>query len=158
MKVDFLNKLFNLKGKNVLITGVLGQLGKELSRVYVATGSNVIGVDTISNYKKVDKSGNMEYMFMDITDKKFVNKGFMYIYKKYGKLDILINNAGVSVFEPFEERDEESFDRVMDVNLKGTFFCIQKYFEFLKKYDHSGNIVNIASLYGVVCPDFRIYT
>ena len=76
---------------------------------------------------------------------------FKNIFKKYNQIDILINNAGVSVFEPFEERNEERFDWVMNVNLKGTFNCIQKY---VANYDSinqkQGCIINIASMYGLI--------
>ena len=84
---------------------------------------------------------------------------FENIFKKYGKIDILINNAGVSVFELFEKRKEKSLDFVMDVNLKGTFFCIQAYVNLFDKYkSKKGSIINVASFYGVISPDFRIYT
>lgn len=70
----------------------------------------------------------------------------------------MIANAGVSVFEPYLERPELSIDLVMDVNLKGTLFCIQKFIKHRKKVGGRGAIVNIGSHYGVVSPDPRIYT
>ena len=72
---------------------------------------------------------------------------------------MLINNAGASTFATFEERSEEDFDWVMGVNLKGTFLCIQSYVDLFDKYKlKNGSIINIGSLYGVISPDFRIYT
>ena len=62
-----------------------------------------------------------------------------------------------STFESFEDRSEKSFDWVSDVNLKGTFFCIQEYVKNQKEIGRSGNIINIASVYGIVSPDPRIY-
>lgn len=157
MSKDFLSTLFNLKSKVVLVTGATGQLGKEICKVYINAGSYVIGVDKQLNSKKKVKADNVEYIAMDITDKKSVVNTFLHVYSKFKKLDVLINNAGVSVFEPFQKRCEGSFDLVMDVNLKGTFFCIQAYADCLRKKKQAGNIVNIASIYGVVSPDFRIY-
>ena len=69
-----------------------------------------------------------------------------------------MNNAGVSVFEPFEKRKEEAFDWVMDVNLKGSFNCIKSYVKlFDENNTDKGSIINIASIYGLISPDFRIY-
>jgi gluconate 5-dehydrogenase len=62
----------------------------------------------------------------------------------------------VSTFEPFQERTEKSFNWVFDVNLKGTFLCINEYYKYQKKYK-KGNIINIASIYGLISPDPRIY-
>ena len=70
-----------------------------------------------------------------------------------------MNNAGVSTFEPFEDRPVESFDWVMNVNLKGTFLCIQSYVHVFDKFRlKRGSIVNIGSVFGIVSPDFRNYT
>lgn len=130
MKRDYLDRLFNLKEKTVLVTGATGQLGNEICRAYLDVGSNVIGADSRLDKKRMHKSRSIEYVHMDIADRRSVSDVFRYIYSEYGALDILINNAGVSIFEPFEERTEEQFDWVMDVNLKGTFFCIQTYAQF----------------------------
>lgn len=158
MNKNFLNNLFNLKDKVVLVTGATGQLGSEICKAYINVGSRVIGADKALNPKKIIKSDNLQYLTMDISNKKSVTDAFAHIYSKFAKLDILVNNAGVNVFEPFEERSEEGFDWVMDVNLKGTFFCIQTYVNYIKLKRHKGNIVNLASIYGLVSPDFRIYT
>ncbi|NQT07141.1 MAG: SDR family oxidoreductase [Candidatus Omnitrophica bacterium] len=158
MNKDFIKELFNLHKKNVLVTGATGQLGNEICAAFVGAGAYVIGTDKDLDKKGQVESKNCEYLKMDITDKASVIKTFKEIYARLGKIDILVNNAGVSVFEPFAERPEESFDWVMDVNLKGTFFCIQAYAKHLKDAKSKGNIVNIASIYGILSPDYRIYT
>jgi len=152
----YLERLFRLNDKVVVITGATGQLGKAFCEAFYRTGSKTIGLDKdISR----DMVNGVDYYQLDITDKAQIGDVFLNIVEKYGGLDILVNNAGVSTFEPFEERPEESFDWVMDVNLKGTFFCIQEYVDLYDKYDsNSGSIVNIGSTFGVVSPDFRNYT
>jgi NAD(P)-dependent dehydrogenase (short-subunit alcohol dehydrogenase family) len=153
-----LARLFNLSGKTVLITGATGQLGFEMCKTYNALGCNVIGIDNNINHDQKVKSRNCEYFLVDIgKGKDELRKGFEDIFKKYPTIDILINNAGVSCFEPFEVRPEESFDWVMDVNLKGTFFCIQEYANHSIANTHKGTIVNIGSVYGIISPDHRIY-
>jgi len=154
----FLNGLFNLKGKTVLVTGATGQLGSEICQAYVKTGARVLGTDKELNHSKLIASDNIEYEKMDISKMKSVAKIFKKIYSSYGGLDILVNNAGVNTFEPFEDRPGDSFKWVMDVNLKGTFLCVQAYIKLAKEKKSKGCIINIGSIYGVISPDFRIYT
>jgi NAD(P)-dependent dehydrogenase (short-subunit alcohol dehydrogenase family) len=153
---NFLNNLFKLEGKRVLMTGASGQLGRELCIAYHNAGCVVLGMDI--------NAGNNDLSFLrfykaDITKKEEVERVMSEIFFNYHGLDILINNAGVSTFEPFETRSQDQFDFVMDVNLKGTFWCIQAFVNEADKCNqNSGMIVNIASFYGVISPDFRIYT
>ena len=155
---NYFDKLFNLKGKVVVVTGATGQLGYELCKGFRNSGSKVFGIDKMLNNQKMLRSEDCSYFELDILKKESVSDTFSNIYDQHKSIDILINNAGVSCFEPFEERSEESFDWVMDTNLKGTFFCIQEYAKRARKKDHSGSIVNIASMYGSISPDPRIYT
>jgi len=158
MQNDYLSKLYGFEGKIALVTGATGQLGREICRGFVDAGLEVIGVDKNLNDNKMIGSAQAEYIHTDIADKESVTNLFEQVYDKYGRLDVLINNAGVSVFEPYEKRPEKSFDWVMDVNLKGTFFCIQEYSKRARQRKHKGSIVNIGSMYGIISPDFRIYT
>ncbi len=152
--MGYLDSLFGLEGKTVLITGVNGQLGSVLRKAFTNSGCRVFGFD-VGNH--AEKTGN-DVFKCDIRDKSQVKEAFDAITARVGVIDILVNNAGVSVFEPFENRPESSIDWVMDVNLKGTFFCIQ---EYVCQYDNaggnSGSIINIGSIFGTVSPDFRNY-
>ena len=153
---NYLEDLFGLADKTVLITGASGQLGKVLCQGFLDAGSKVIGVDLIIDDSKIIQDGKISYYPLDITVKQSVKNLFAKLYKKYNSVDVLINNAGVSTFEPFEDRSEELFDWVLNVNLKGTFLCIQEFFR-RQKNQGKGNIVNIASVYGLISPDPRIY-
>jgi len=156
---NYLNKFFNLKDKVVLVTGATGQLGYAICQAFEQSGAIVIGCDKEINKDKVVQSKNCHYQSLDIVNKQNVIDLVREIYCDYGQIDVLINNAGVSCFEPFKERPEESFDWVMDVNLKGTFFCTQAYCNDFIHHNQSslGSIVNIGSIYGVISPDPRIY-
>lgn len=165
MTKNYLEDLFNLTNKTVLITGAAGQLGKELCKAYLNCNAKVFATDLSINMLKKNLydlksvfSSSIFFYKIDITKKHSIEKTIEKIFSEHKDIDILINNAGVSVFEPFCERTEKSFDQVMDVNLKGTFFCIQKYANELIKRKEEGVIVNIASIYGLISPDFRIYT
>ena len=154
--MNFIEQLFNLKNKVVVVTGANGQLGTTFCRAFKDTDSKVIGIDYNIDNNRVD---GVEYFKANITKKDEISDVFMKIMRKYGAFDILVNNAGVSTFEPFDLRLEEKIDWVMDVNLKGSFFCIQNYVNLFDEYKlKGGSIINIASLYGLISPDFRIYT
>lgn len=155
MKDDFLSSLYGLEGKVAVITGAIGQLGRAFCEAFLSGGCRVIGTDIRAGKSNL---ASIDYRTMDITSKESVSKTFEQVYERYGRIDILVNNAGVSTFEPFETREEKSFDWVMDVNLKGTFFCIQAYTNlFDKNHLQNGAIINIGSMYGMISPDFRIY-
>lgn len=153
--MSYIENLFNLKDKVVLVTGACGQLGSAICSSFIDSGAKVVGTDI----KLSGESDEIDMRVLDITNKSEVENTFKSVSNQYGSIDVLINNAGVSTFEEFEERPEESFDWVMNVNLKGTFFCIQSYvntFDYQKQ--NIGSIVNIGSIFGVVSPDFRNYT
>jgi len=150
------NNLFDISNKTFLVTGATGQIGKSICKYLIQYNAIVIGWDINDSDDKVE---NVDYFKVDITNKKDVDSELKKYYENNIKIDVFINNAGVSTFKPFEERTEEDFDWVMDINLKGTFFCIQKfvkYFDLFKQKD--AIILNIASFYGLISPDARIYT
>jgi NAD(P)-dependent dehydrogenase (short-subunit alcohol dehydrogenase family) len=153
---NYLDQIFALRGKKVLVTGCCGQLGIVICKSFLDVGSIVIGVDLdVENGDRIDHK-NISYHSCDITKKQLLSNLFNDLYVHGESVDVLINNAGVSTFENFEDRTESEFEWVTDVNLKGTFLCIQEYFKY-QGNNKSGNIVNIASIYGVISPDPRIY-
>jgi NAD(P)-dependent dehydrogenase (short-subunit alcohol dehydrogenase family) len=153
---NYLNDLFGLVGKVVIITGSNGQIGSTLCKAYQSAGSKVIGWDLKCDHERVD---GVDYHEVNIMNRESVSSTIRKCFDTYGIVDILINNAGVSTFEPFEDRKEEFFDLVMDVNLKGTFWCIQTFVEeFDRNKQDKGAIINVGSFYGIISPDYRIYT
>ncbi|MCP4049666.1 MAG: SDR family oxidoreductase [bacterium] len=154
--MTYISNLYSIKEKVSIVTGACGQLGAKTCEAFLEAGASVTGVDVDTSKNRLS---GVEYYDLDISSKKAVFDVFESIFDKYGKVDILINNAGVSTFDPFEERPEDKFDRVMDINLKGTFWCIQSYVNLMDKLEFKkGAIVNIASIYGIISPDYRIYT
>ncbi len=150
------NNIFKLKNKIIVVTGCNGQLGKAICSFFKKINSIVIGFD-LSESESLSHLN--EFFRVDIVNREELNQTFYKIIKKYRHIDVLVNNAGVSTFEPFEERTEDNFEWVTNVNLKGTFNCIQSMinnFDNLKK--NKCSIINIASMYGIISPDFRIYT
>jgi NAD(P)-dependent dehydrogenase (short-subunit alcohol dehydrogenase family) len=147
----------------IFVTGSAGQLGQAIVKSALESGAKVICTDiSIDNLKKIsndnDWGENAMLLQVDITNKESIEIAFNKALEKFGKVDSLVNNAGISVFEPWSQRSEEDFDSVMDVNLKGTFLCMKYFFQYLIKSKNIGAVVNVASHYGVISPDPRIYT
>ncbi|MCH7972648.1 MAG: SDR family oxidoreductase [Bacteroidetes bacterium] len=156
MNRKYIAKTFGAEGKVVLVTGSNGQLGGVICDAFNKAGATVLGADLDDQSKVKNLS---KYYSIDIVKKNNLENVFNDIFTQHKQLDILINNAGVSTFEHFEERSEEKFDWVMDVNLKGTFNCIHNFVNFFDEYGGKrGSVVNIASIYGFISPDFRLYT
>jgi NAD(P)-dependent dehydrogenase (short-subunit alcohol dehydrogenase family) len=150
-----LDQLFDIKGKVVVVTGATGQLGRTFMGALGTLGAKTFGIDTNVQNPEVPAAG---YFKADMSVKEEVKAALEEIFKTEKKVDLLVNNAGVSVFEPFEQRTDEKFDWVMDVNIKGVFNCIQSYVNLYDQHQcKQGAIVNIGSHYGVISPDFRIY-
>jgi len=154
--VSFIENLFNLEEKVVLVTGACGQLGFKICESFSKSGCKVIGIDVNIDSNRCD---DVEYFVLDVSQKKAQVQLYEQIIEKYKSIDVLVNNAGVSTFTKFEDRSEEEFDLVMDINLKGVFFGIQTFVNLFDKYTlNKGSIINIGSIFGVVSPDFRNYT
>jgi 3-oxoacyl-[acyl-carrier protein] reductase len=92
--------------------------------------------------------GKAEYHKVSVTDKGAVESLFKQINDKYGKLDILINNAGITRDRTLEKMSEEEWDSVIDVNLKGVFLCTQAAVPYMKQ-NQWGRIVSAASNVGL---------
>jgi len=124
-------------------------LGQAFARKLLELDYHVIGFD-------IGAQVNDDIIFcqVDITKPREIEAS---LKKLNSGIDVLINNAGVSVFSPFEERTGEELDFVIDVNLKGTIFMIQAVFNRFFKPQKKGCIVNIGSIYGIVAGDMGIY-
>lgn len=127
--------------KYALLTGASGQLGSAIKKA-LKDDFSVITTDI---------KGDVDY-HMDITDYDQIKNTVSEIYKSK-KIDVLINNAGIAVFTPMMQRTWEEFDQVMKTNVYGTFFLTRE----VLRYMVSGKIINIASVYGLISPDERIY-
>jgi NAD(P)-dependent dehydrogenase (short-subunit alcohol dehydrogenase family) len=154
----------DIKNQVFLITGANGQLGIALCQTIINLGGKIAGLDLdFKQIKKIalkEKWSINDYMFLktDITNQKLLKESFNLILKQYKKIDFLINNAAVSIFSNWQNRLDKDLDLVTDVNIKGTLNCIKFFAKFLKNTKKFGAIVNVASHYGMVTPDPRIYT
>jgi NAD(P)-dependent dehydrogenase (short-subunit alcohol dehydrogenase family) len=144
----------------VVVTGGGGQLGSSLCERFDSLGNTVVmaDIDVDACERQIEQLSleNTRALELDVSDPKSIRTGFESIHEKFGGPDVLVNNAGIAVFTPFEERTLEEFDDVMRVNVYGTFFCTQVAQRYMQKTG-GGSIVNVGSIYGVESPDPRIY-
>jgi len=161
-------ELFGLTGKVAIVTGAAGQLGGCYVRTLLEAGAFVAALDVRlespkSKLKNIT-SDRLLSIEVDINDKGALEKGIDTILSRFGDPNILINNAAIDTppnsdeqdTGPFETYPESSWQIMMDVNLKGTFFACQVIGGHMAK-SGGGNIINISSLYGILSPDQRIY-
>lgn len=144
----------DLKLKIAVITGCKGQLGSFLVQLLVDNGFFVYGLDKEAKEEHCDKFSIFK---LDVTDELETGNFFQQLSDKKIKINTLINNAGIAVFTPFEERKKEDFMKVLDVNLFGTFNMIKSSLNFFDVKICAANIVNVSSIYGVISSDPSIY-
>lgn len=166
---DFINKIFDMKNRVVIITGSSGLLGPQYAEILSETGANVVLVDKEKNKNQLlEKKLRSTYktnplsLEIDISSKKDVKKLVSQVYKKYKKIDVLINNAAFTLRAhpkrdaPFEDYPLELWEKSLATNLTGTFLCCQEVSKKMMK-QKKGVIVNISSIYGMNGTDHRIY-
>ena len=149
-----LEEYFELKGKTVLVTGAARGLGKEIALSLARCEASIIIADIeypqTTEQAILDMGARCMANETDIADEDQVKDLADRVAAKYGKPDILINNAGISQlsYTPTEDLPVEEWDNVLRVNLRGTFLCC-KYLGKLMIGNGGGAIVNIASTAGI---------
>ena len=141
----------DLKSKVVIITGARRGMGKSHAMKLAKAGAKVVVSDiseedcqkVVEEIKK--NRGEAIAIKCDVTKKEEVDSLVKKTIKRFGKVDVLVNNAGICQFKPFLELTEEEWDRTLDINLKGYFLCAQAVAKEMAK-QKTGVIVNIASV------------
>ncbi|MEO0282028.1 MAG: 3-oxoacyl-[acyl-carrier-protein] reductase [candidate division WOR-3 bacterium] len=143
------------KGKNVIVTGGLRGIGKSISLSFASEGANVIVFDLIDDNlqeikKEIEKFGvSFEYFKVDVSIFSMVEQVVEEVMKKYENIDFLINNAGITKDNLLISMTEEEWDKVIAVNLKGTFNCSKSVVKYMIK-KRKGVITNISSVIGIM--------
>ncbi len=145
--------LFSLQGRVAVVTGGAGQLGAEIVRGLEERGARVAVFDLEADRFRVD-----------VTDRGAIEEATDEVAREWGIPHVLVNAAALDSppdappeeVGPFESYPEESFDRVMDVNVKGTFLCCQAIGGRMAA-EGRGSIVNVSSIYGMLSPVQDVY-
>ena len=143
----------SLKDKVAIITGASQGLGKQFATLVAANGAKVAlaarQVPKLEELKNKLEECSSEVMVveMDVLDQESITQGVAEVESKWAIPDILINNAGLAINKPFLDVEESEYDRVLDTNLKGCFFCAQAVARRMVE-KKSGSIINISSVLG----------
>lgn len=155
--------LTGIKDKVVVITGGAGLLGKEFCQAIATNGAIAIMAEReFSVAKKAVEALGMEHIIpaqIDITDINSIQKLITSISEKFGKIDALINSAyprNKNYGNDFSEVTYNDFCENVGMNLGGYFLTSQQFAKYFYEQGY-GNIINLASIYGVVAPRFEIY-
>ncbi|RPH80618.1 MAG: SDR family oxidoreductase [Nitrospiraceae bacterium] len=143
-----------LTDKVAIVTGSSSGIGKAIALRFGAEGAKVVVTarrmalceQTVAQIVKA--GGEAWAVQTDVTDERQVDRLIEETVTRYGRLDILVNNAGIGGGGRLAETTTKSFDDVMNVNLRGTFFCCRAGFKQMKNQG-SGTIMNMSSVAGV---------
>jgi NAD(P)-dependent dehydrogenase (short-subunit alcohol dehydrogenase family) len=142
--------------KVVIVTGGALGIGRETCILLAKEGAKVAVTDVLDKEGKklaeeINHSGGVaKFWHLDVAKESEVEKVFAEVVKEFGKLNATVNNAGIAgADKPTHELTEEEWDMVMNVNVKGVFFCTKHAIAYLKK-SGNGSIVNLSSIYGLV--------
>ena len=144
--------MFSLQGKRALVTGASRGIGREIALGLATAGADVAvtargreGIaETAATISR--RGGRALALQMDVTSVAECRAGVKAVASALGGLDILINNAGMEEVRPSLDVDEALWDRILDVNLKGAFFCAQAAARCMQAAGKGGAILNLCSL------------
>jgi NAD(P)-dependent dehydrogenase (short-subunit alcohol dehydrogenase family) len=156
-----------LKNKIIVVTGGAGLIGQEFIKAIIeqngiaiiADINNEIGKKVKKQLSKELNTIKIDFIRLDITSKKSLNKCIKYLDDKYGKIDALVNNAyprNKNYGKHFFDVEHIDFIDNLGLNIGGYFTTSQQFSKYFKTQGY-GNIVNISSIYGVIAPKFEIY-
>lgn len=151
------DRAFELGGKTAIVTGGTGGIGLEIARLFAAHGANqvIVGTRATANEIAAGLPGGAARnvgVTADVADSQAADAVVAAALDRFGRIDVLVNNAGISVVENAEALAVADFDRVMAVNVRGPFLMSQAAGRAMIARK-SGRIVNVASQAGVVAID-----
>ncbi len=134
-----------LKDKVAIVTGGARGLGQAMAELFAAEGAKVIAADM---GELAYSHENVEGYKLNVTDSAACEELFKYAVEKYGKVDVLVNNAGITKDSMTRKMTDEAWDLVLDVNLKGVFNLTRHIGPHMQA-NGGGSIINISSVVGV---------
>jgi NAD(P)-dependent dehydrogenase (short-subunit alcohol dehydrogenase family) len=138
-----------LDGRATIVTGVGSGLGREIARVLAAEGAQVLGCDVNDPAGEATMDGIGVYRHADVAGERAVEELVAEAVRRFGRLDVMVNNAAIQIEEELAETTEEQLDRILGVNLKGVFFGCKHAVRAMRG-SGGGSIVNIASILALV--------
>jgi NAD(P)-dependent dehydrogenase (short-subunit alcohol dehydrogenase family) len=153
--------LFDLTGKTAVVTGAGKGIGYAIAKALARAGADIVGIsrtpsDLDALAAEIVTPGRQTLKIpADISSVDQIDRAVDLSLQKFGRIDILVNNAGIVIPQPAEMVDEESWEKTMGSNLKGLFFCAQRFGKIMIK-QRKGKIINISSILAFTALDKHI--
>jgi NAD(P)-dependent dehydrogenase (short-subunit alcohol dehydrogenase family) len=143
-----------LDGKVVLMTGVASGIGRSAVELFAAEGAMIFGVDRNESAGQslttvLQAGGRFHFFAADLSQESACVQSVQRCCDAYGRIDVLYNNAGIAIVEPFASTDAETLERVMAVNFKSVFYLCQQVMPLMQRQG-GGVIINTASELAIV--------
>lgn len=153
--MSYLEKLFDLKDKVAVIIGGTGELCGHMALGLAHAGCEVVisgrnEHKALAKLDEIEKFGGKAYFVeAEVTQRGSLEALVDIVSEQSGRIDILINGAGINSPTPFLEISDEEFDNIIDINLKGVFRACQIFGRYFMAHDHPASIINIGSISGL---------
>ena len=143
---------FSLEGKVAIVTGGNGGIGRGIAEGFAAAGSDVVVVARNQQkiqvtVQKIERHFKTRVLGLscDVSKEEEIQTMMQKVHDTFGKINILVNNAGMNIRKMPQDYNAEEWDRVLDTNLRGPFLCCHAAYPFMKEAE-SGKIINIGSM------------
>ena len=157
-KLQRMPKPKSLSGRVALVTGSAGGIGKAIAKKFAEEGACVIINDinekrllaATEEFQKLFGKDSATSVYLDVTNKETITEAMKSAALAFGGVDIIVNNAGISISKPIEGHTIEDWDKLYDILVKGQFFVSKPGIEVMRKQGFGGDIINIVSKNSVV--------
>lgn len=147
------------EGRTAIVTGASSGIGRSIAQKLGGEGANVVVADVKrepnqdgrpTDEKISENGGEAIFIETDVSDEESVQDMVFQAAEEYGQINVLVNNAGIHIPGSAGDTDLEDWKKTLDVNLDGTFLCSKHVVNHMREEDIEGDIVNIASIAGIV--------
>jgi len=136
-----------LQNKVAIVTGAASGIGKAIADDFISQGAKVVYSD-INEVKDLPENG--KYFKADVSNSEDVKKLLEFAVAEFGSLEVMVNNAGIGSLGGILEENDDNFNKVIDINLKGTFYGTREASKYMEENNIKGSIINISSILGEV--------
>ena len=147
-------RAFRLDGQVAVVTGGAKGIGEAIAKCFARVGARVAVFDLDQQAALtavesiIEAGGTAEAITVDVSSEKQIDEAFAGVFARHGRLDVLVNSAGIAIRRPTVELPLELWNQVIETNLTGSFLCCRAAARYMLK-QQSGRIVNIASIMGL---------
>lgn len=160
---EYLESVFSLKGKVAVVIGGTGELCGAMAEGLAAAGAETVLVGRSeekakARLTKIESAGGKAYFEkVDVNSKASIQALLDSVLEKSGRVDILVNGAGINSATPIFEIEEAEFDSILNTNLKAILFASQVFGKYMVDRGEGGSMINIGSMSGII-PLSRVFT